>query len=314
MLRYRLIFGSSMIAAFFGIVAFDAWLSQRAIDALGQGLNVVAVEAALPLTLLLVLLMLLAVYELGRLCKLGGYQPVTHWAAFVSAGLVFLPWIEMQQGISPDVVVLLMNLKLHPVLLWLTGGVLGTCLVILARKQTERAVGHMAVTFFIMLYLGLMGSYIVRIRCIWPSADGAWLMLVFVLTVKSGDIGAFFTGRLLGKHKLIPWLSPGKTIEGAVGAIVLACVVAVVAMKVWAGFDANGWAPLNMAQAIVFGGVMAVMGHLGDLVASLIKRDVGSKDSGAVVPAFGGFLDIFDSPVLAAPIAWFLLTSWTPMM
>ena len=308
MLRYRLVFGSLMIASFFGIVAFDAWLSQRAVDALGANPGV----AALPLTLLLMVLMLLANYELGRLCKVGGYQPVTHWAAFISAGLVCLPWIEMQETLNPAAVSL-MSVKLNPVLLWLMGGVLGTCLAILSRKQTERAVSHVAVTLFIMLYLGLMGSFVVRIRCIWPGADGAWLMLIFVLTVKSGDIGAFFTGKLLGKHKLIPWLSPGKTVEGAVGAVVLASVVAVAAMRLWAAFDANGSAPLSTAQAIVFGLVMAVFGHVGDLVASLIKRDVGSKDSGAVLPAFGGFLDIFDSPLLAAPIAWVLLTSWARM-
>jgi phosphatidate cytidylyltransferase len=171
----------------------------------------------------------------------------------------------------------------------------------------------MAVTLFMMLYLGLMGSFVVRIRCVSPGADGAWLLLIFVLTVKSGDIGAFFAGKLAGKHKLIPWLSPQKTIEGAIGALILASVVAVLAMRAWAGFEADGSAPLSTAQALVFGAVMAVMGHVGDLVASLIKRDVGSKDSGAVVPAFGGFLDIFDSPLLSAPIAWVLLTSWASM-
>jgi phosphatidate cytidylyltransferase len=313
MLRYRLIFGPLMIAAFFGIVAFDGWLSERAIYAQGESPQTPALEAALPLTGLLIVLMLLAVYEMGRLCNIGGYHPVKHWAAFVCTGLICLPWIEMQQTVSPDVISL-MTLKLNPVLIWLTGGLLGTCLAVMARRQTDRATAHIASTLFIILYLGLLGSFVVRIRCIWPSAAGAWLLLFFVLTVKLGDIGAFFTGKLFGKKKLVPWLSPGKTVEGFVGAIVVSAAAAVVGMKVWGALEGHAWVPLNTVQALIFGVVMAIFGHAGDLLASLIKRDVGSKDSGSVVPAFGGFLDIFDSPLLAAPIGWVLLTSWAPMM
>jgi CDP-diglyceride synthetase len=338
MLRYRLIFGPLMIAAFLGIVAFDAWYSQQAINVQGEDPAIPALQAALPLTGLLIVLMLVSVYELGRLCNVGGYRPVAHWAAFVCVGLVCLPWIEMQRSLSSGVVsleglavnadrygsigqfgmevltIVVTLAQVNPVLVWLTGGFLGACLLVLARRQTERAVAHIATTLFIILYLGVLGSFIVRIRCLWPSADGAWLLLVFVLTVKSGDIGAFFTGKLCGRHKLISWLSPGKTIEGAVGALVFSAVVAVAAMQIWAAVEGHGWAPLSITQAIIFGVFMAVFGHIGDLLASLIKRDVGSKDSGAVLPAFGGFLDIFDSPLLAAPVAWVLLTTWAPMM
>ncbi len=71
--------------------------------------------------------------------------------------------------------------------------------------------------------------------------------------------------------------------------------------------------PLSIAQALVFGAVMAIVGQLGDLVESAIKRDVGAKDSGRVVPSFGGLLDLLDSPLLAAPVAWGLLTFWARM-
>ena len=137
------------------------------------------------------------------------------------------------------------------------------------------------------------------------------MLIVFLAVVKSGDMGAFFAGKLLGKRKLVPWLSPGKTVEGALGALVLAAGVSVGLMALWSRVEQTlGPRPVNVAQALVFGIVMAIVGHLGDLTESLIKRDVGSKDSAQVVPAFGGLLDLVDSPLFAAPVAWWLLTLW----
>jgi phosphatidate cytidylyltransferase len=201
------------------------------------------------------------------------------------------------------------TLPLNLTLWWLTGGLLGACLVMLARKTTERALTNMALTVFIILYLGLLGSFAVRIRCLYMGPAGAALVVYFILTVKSSDIGAFFTGRAFGRHKLIPWLSPGKTIEGAVGAVLFSALVGAGGMLLWQRFPALGVPPLGLTQALLFGAVMAVAGHLGDLVESAFKRDMGVKDSGQLVPAFGGLLDILDSPLFTAPIAWFWFTT-----
>src|SRR5205085_511790 len=137
-----------------------------------------------------------------------------------------------------------------------------------------------------------------------------------------------------GRHKLVPWLSPGKTWEGAAGAVFGSVLMAELGMWVWrwnaAGhggpalhvhpFGPGGpavhgettlaAAPLTIAQAAVFGVLMAVFGHIGDLVESAIKRNVGTKDSAHVVPAFGGLLDILDSPLFAAPVALWFLAIW----
>lgn len=308
-----------MIAAVAGITLLDGWLSSRVMADAGSRFDVetarLRLVCGLPITLLVVTLVVLATYELGGLCRAGGYQPAVHWAAFVGGLLAVAPWFEMQYRLALDggfVRLTQVNLSL-PVFL-LAGGVLGTCLAVLLRKTTERAIGHLATTMLLMLYLGLLASFVVRLRCIQPGAGGAILVVFFILTVKSADIGAYFTGKLLGKHKLAPWLSPGKTVEGAVGAIVFACAVAAGGMALWQGASATlGPAPLGLAQALWFGLVMAIAGHLGDLVESVIKRDVGSKDSGRVVPAFGGLMDIVDSPVFTAPIAWWLLTRGAPI-
>jgi len=309
----RLLFGTLMIAAVGGLATLDGWLSARGLGgpAVRTGFDAASgVFCGLPLALLVMVLVVLGSYELGELCRAGGYKPVTHWAAFVGAGLTIVPWVEMQRRVGPaGSLTPLAPVDLSLTVLWLTGGVLGASLAVLARKTTERAIGNLGATLLIVLYLGLLGSFVVRIRCLGVGPSGSALVAFFILTVKSGDIGAFFAGKLLGKHKLVPWLSPGKTIEGVVGAAVLASLVAVGGMALWDLLGrVLGPPPLSFAQAIVFGLLMAVAGHLGDLLESAIKRDAGIKDSGRIVPAFGGFLDVVDSPLPAAPIAWWLLT------
>ena len=306
MLKQRLLYGSLMIVAIVGFVLLDGWLSQsaltRAISApeLGAPGDTTLLRCALPITLLVVFLCVLATYEMSHLCQAGGFRPAAHWAALVSAGLAFLPWLEMQ-NLQARVAI-----PIHLSLWWLTGGLLGTCLALLLRKTTERALSNMALTMFLILYLGLLGSFAVRIRCLLPGAAGAGLVVYFILTVKSSDIGAYFTGLAFGRHKLIPWLSPGKTIEGAVGAVVLSALVAAGGVYLWERLPILGPAPLKIPQALAFGAVMAIAGHLGDLTESAFKRDMGVKDSGQVVPAFGGLLDILDSPLFTAPIAWYV--------
>lgn len=319
MLWQRLIYGALMIAVVLGIVLLDGWLSWCGLAPLEKAtvssMLKTRLMCGLALTLILALLIMLAAFEMGRLCRAGGHQPAAGWAAFVSVLLMLAPWVEFQQRMAAATpsLPLIGEMPLSPFLV--TGGVLGACLCILARKTTEKAISNLAVTCLIMLYLGLLGSFTVRIRCIDPGPRGAAAVIYFILAVKAGDIGAYFTGKLCGRHKLAPWVSPGKTIEGAVGALVLAAAVACGAIWLWQNRLAAtlGQAPLTITQALVFGILMAICGHLGDLVESLMKRDVGSKDSGHALPAFGGLLDIADSPVFTAPIAWWMLTFFGPI-
>lgn len=306
-----------MIVGILAIVALDAVVSAPpgGLSAMTQPVSAPtsnATRAALPLTLLIAVLVVLSAWELGRLCHAGCYSPAIAWAAFVSAGLVLIPWVEMQVRLGQTSLLFSSaSRQLSPTVIWIALGVLGTCMATLARKTTERALGNMAVTAFIFLYLGLLGSFWVRIRCMTPGPQGALLLVYVLMTVKAGDIGAYFTGMAIGRHKLAPWLSPGKTIEGAVGAVLGSVLIAMGGMAVWCKLGCGGAAPpLNMTQAAVFAILMATTGHLGDLVESAIKRDMHIKDSGHLVPAFGGLLDLLDSPLFTAPIAWLALTFW----
>jgi phosphatidate cytidylyltransferase len=152
-------------------------------------------------------------------------------------------------------------------------------------------------------------------------------VLAIIMVTKCCDSGAYFTGRAIGRRKLIPWLSPGKTWEGFIGGLVTAVVVAVIL-----GAIGNHLQPLDAASGVrligsedvaahqfvpthyplwlvaLFGLVIGLVTPFGDLTASLLKRDAGIKDSGTTIPGFGGLIDIIDSPIVVAPVAyWFLV-------
>ena len=138
-----------------------------------------------------------------------------------------------------------------------------------------------------------------------PS-DSAWWIVGVILITKSCDTGAYFTGRAIGRHKMIPWLSPGKTWEGLAGGVVLAVIVAAAMAAASRAFlDEADHVPTWLG--IVCGAVFALVGQCGDLTMSLFKRGAGIKDSSNVLPGLGGVLDVIDSPLMVAPVAFWVL-------
>jgi len=172
-------------------------------------------------------------------------------------------------------------------------------------RATHDAIVHMAGTVLATLYLGGLAWFLMAIRV--KHSEGrqdfhgtTWVILSILLMVKFTDIGAYFGGRALGRRKLIPWLSPGKTWEGLVvglitaGLVGMACAPWIRHVPWWKGF--------------IFGCIIGGIGQVGDLLESLMKRDAEVKDSGSLVPGFGGILDIIDSPLVAAPFAYLLFS------
>ena len=167
---------------------------------------------------------------------------------------------------------------------------------------------NLAGAVFAISYIGLLACYIIQLR----MAFGIAAILSLVVVVKMCDTGAYTVGRIFGTHKMIPSISPGKTIEGFLGGIVFAVFGAWLWFNVvipfafstrWFVGDSHRVSPVSWLS---FGLVVAVSAVLGDLAASLIKRDVKRKDSSSWMPGFGGFLDIFDSLLIAAPVAYAL--------
>lgn len=179
-------------------------------------------------------------------------------------------------------------------------------LMFYSRGKNTRGVAMAAGgTLVAFVYIGLMGGFLLALR----KEHSAWLMLGILLVTKSCDIGAYFTGRIFGRHKLIEWLSPKKTWEGLAGGVVASTAVG--ALAVWAAGDAvdrvtTAGLTLDPWQGALSGFIFGLVGQGGDLVASLLKRDAGVKDASQAIPGFGGFLDVIDSPLAVAPVAYWL--------
>jgi phosphatidate cytidylyltransferase len=164
----------------------------------------------------------------------------------------------------------------------------------------------MALTWLTLGYLALLPCFFAQVR--WLSEDHAANSVRLALAVfvpKCCDIGAYFTGRLIGKHKMTPVLSPKKTWEGAFGGLTLATLVAIGIDQ----FAPNSPLRQDVVWEVAFGLSVGLAGMLGDLAESLIKRDCQSKDASAAVPGFGGILDVVDAIIYSAPVCyvWFLV-------
>lgn len=184
---------------------------------------------------------------------------------------------------------------------------------------TERS----AMGLMVVVYVGVNLALLVALRQMGGPAWGLAAVLTVIAVTKSGDIGAYTTGKLLGgkllgEKKLIPRLSPGKTREGAVGAVVFGVVVAYLMLTLVFG-RLEGTAPVGSASvgmlrtpwvgALTLGGTLTVVGIFGDLVQSMIKRDSGAKDSGAVLPGMGGVWDVSDSLLATAAPGYLLFAA-----
>lgn len=181
------------------------------------------------------------------------------------------------------------------------------CLVSAALRFREpgRTMETLGAELFIIFYCGVLLALTAQLR--W-TGDGAWgyaaLGSVIVAT-KSGDIGGYTLGRLFGKRKMAPRLSPGKTWAGFGGALLGAAIGA----WLWTTLAIPRLVPAgailsHTLNIVGFGLLMGFVGLVGDLCESLIKRDVGQKDAAALFPGFGGLLDLLDSVLFAGPIAW----------
>jgi len=172
-----------------------------------------------------------------------------------------------------------------------------------AGRDTSQALASVGWTVLVVLTVGLLGIFLVKVRFLSDNPLEGVLYLALTLgVVKGSDIGAYAIGSSLGRHQLVPKLSPAKTVEGLIGAIAAGTAVAV-------AFGV-GWGRFTWSQMLLFGAVVSISGVLGDLAESLMKRACGVKDSG-VIPGFGGALDILDSMLSASPVAYVLLVVLT---
>lgn len=181
--------------------------------------------------------------------------------------------------------------------------------VLWARSPTQRPLGSIAITVFGVLYAGATLAYAYALRhhrfVVDPAAGAVLVFFPIALTWVS-DTGAYFAGRAFGRRKLMPAVSPGKTVAGAIGAVIATMFGA------WLYNDRvlRPVAELALAPwtALAFGAIISVVGQVGDLVESLFKREAGVKDSSTFFSAHGGVLDRLDSLYFAIPVAYLILS------
>lgn len=251
----------------------------------------------LPLALLLALIAGLGAWELYRIAEAGGTRPFTAVGVALSAAIPLLVWAVYAEQLRrvPISAATLVVLALLAASIWLRG-------------VDGRPLAAVAITIFGVFYTGVMLSFGYALRyypyAIGRAAGAAVVVLPLLLTWAS-DTGAYFVGRAFGRRKLIPSVSPGKTVAGAVGAVVTTAVVSLL----YARFALRPAAQLALTPwgALLFGVAISVVAQVGDLVESLLKREAGVKDSSHIIPGHGGVLDRFDSLFFVLPVAYPLL-------
>ena len=173
-----------------------------------------------------------------------------------------------------------------------------------ARKDNSNAIIGISTTLFGVLYVSWFFSFLIRIRFLLPGEDGMKLLGFVILVTKMGDVGALLIGAWLGKHPLLPRISPNKSVEGAVGSLLFSVIAATLAYS-WVPAKAS----FSLWHVALMGAFFGGIGQLGDLSESLIKRDCNVKDSGKLLPGMGGVLDIIDSLLFTAPTFYFYMSA-----
>jgi phosphatidate cytidylyltransferase len=287
-LRNRLTLGPIMLIVLAGTLWLDWVIQKKTVDDQPNGISGVT------FTIFLLVIVPLAVRELSRLFAAEQVKPY-RLISTIASSLIILHGFATQfapfQKIAASSMVFI-----------IVGTMLAAAYQRVRIKDSQQAIVGMAGTLLATMYVGGLAWFMIALRV----KDGDWYtgtiwhVVMLLLCCKFTDIGAFFVGRAFGKRKLIAWLSPGKTWEGLIGGLVLAGIVGALC--------ATQLSQMIWYNGIWLGIIIGFVGQLGDLFESMMKRDAEVKDSGRMIPGFGGVLDVIDSPLLAAPVAYLLFS------
>ena len=241
---------------------------------------------------LIAIILGIAAYEYVKLFEAGGLQPAR--LLVTSATLV----LAVQRAASGFAnahltisLILLLALAYH---------------LVQYERGSDHAATEFAVTLSGILYIGWLGGYLISLRML---PDGLWWLLTVLLAVWIADGGAYLVGSRFGKHKMTPRLSPKKSWEGYLGGILFSVPLTALLASLWPLWAGPGL-PITPLRAACLALVLSVLTTLGDLGESMIKRQVGLKDSGNLLPGHGGIFDRIDSWLWAAVIGYYLIQSF----
>jgi len=255
-----------------------------------------------------VVIILLGLNEFYQLIEQKGADPLRSYGMAAAAALPVLMYFGYE--------------SLATVLL--TVALLAMMVVQLSKARISEALASISGTFFGVFYVGWLLSHAVVLRQFtqvvasrWPDVAagmhpdvGGYLLFFTIAVVIAGDAGAYFAGRAYGRRKLAPRISPGKTVEGALGALAAGTALGL-ALKL--GFDVAApelSRPLSYPATAVMAFALSIVGMVGDLVESLLKRDAEVKDTGTLLPGTGGVLDRIDSNLIAIPVMYYVMLAY----
>jgi len=295
MLGTRVLIGLSLIVVLLGVLYLDEWFAPW-----------------FPLWLLLsALAMGAAAMELAGLLAAAGCHPSMNSVLGGVLALVAANWMPhvadtLNARAQPG------SLAVEPldpltVLAWPLLTFVGVLMVSFVVQSIQfvkpgRTMVTIAGTVLVVAYVGLLGSFVLQMRWFEGPYHGLVPLIMLFATAKGADTGAYFVGRIAGRHKLWPSLSPNKTVEGALGGMLFAVLFALLVTGV-AG-DLLHLPALSGLESVGFGVLVGLAAQLGDLMESMIKRDSERKDASSAVPGFGGVLDILDSLLFAGPVGY----------
>ncbi len=285
MLGWRLAVSAILIPGF----AFLFYLDHR------------AGETAPVLLALVLLIAVRSAWEMVELFRVRSFEPSFAQTAFLSSAVAASAWsahlahatsVAGSNGIvgTPQIVFGL-------AVLWLLASNAARYRAPGARMET------LGSELLIVSYVGLLLCLTAELRWVAGAQAGYLVLGSLIVAAKCGDIGAYTLGRMFGRRKMAPLLSPGKTWAGAVGALIGAGLGAWLWLRWTTPLSNSAWRPPADHWAVAYGVAIGVAGVVGDLCESLIKRDLGKKDAASLFPGFGGLLDLTDSVLFAGPIA-----------
>ncbi len=240
-------------------------------------------------TAVVTVILVLAAYEYVQLFRAGGFEPA---GALVIGGVLLLALGRALSGFTsaPWMIslIILVSMTYH---------------VLAYERGRDQAGTDFTLTLAGILYLGWIGGYFISLRSL---PEGDWWVLTVLSGVWLADTGAYFVGRRFGAHKLTPRISPKKTWEGYVAGIILGTLGATLFSLLWRALAGPG-SQITPLRAAVIGLILSTVTTLGDLGESMLKRQVGVKDSGRLLPGHGGMLDRIDSWLWGAVIGYYLV-------
>ena len=242
------------------------------------------------LAAVMAVVMSIAVWEYGSIFRSGGYQPADITLFIGAIGFTTLhAWVGEEWDMPLLVFLILSSMGFH---------------LLAYERGRDKASIDLLVTMGGIVYIGLFGSYFVTIRAL---PDGEWWMLIVLSAVWWGDTGGYVVGKVIGRRKFAPRLSPKKTWEGYIGGVFCGIVGTpslILLYRKWGlGIDSE----ITIQRALIIGVMISFLATLGDLGISMFKRYANKKDSGAILPGHGGILDRIDSWIWGILIGYYLI-------